>query len=56
MALEAEASKVAPAPDSVAPLEGMRMLVVGAGLAPVVMRPMELFPALVNQRRRPGRR
>ena len=39
MAFEAEASKVALVPDSVAPLEGMRMLVVG--FATVMLTPAE---------------
>ena len=45
MALEAEASKVAAVPDRVAPLEGMRMLVVGTALFTVMPTPeLNAFP------------
>jgi hypothetical protein len=37
VAFVAEASKVAAVPDSVAPFEGMRTLVVGEGLAPLAV-------------------
>ena len=43
VAFDAEASKVAAVPDKVAPLEGMRLLVVGFPLSTVMLTP-ELTP------------